>query len=298
MISLDIDQTIIDIGLPALAIGVVLGALAVWLFSRHRHKQLLQDLARSEASLKNQEALQQEREAAFELANAKLTQAFADISNRSLRANSDTFLRLAEQNLETQQEKAKRELSEREKAVEDLVKPIRDALEASNKQISELEKARSEAYGGIKSQLEEMQLNQKSLTAETQNLVKALRRPEVRGRWGEITLRRLVELAGMVEHCDFVEQAHTVTDGQIIRPRTTESSSSTSRRRSMRIWKRPKRATMRRERWGLKGTPKTFAPISVCCQRKPTGNNSRPAPKNNSRPAPNLSSCLFRVISS
>jgi DNA recombination protein RmuC len=218
MISLDIDQTIIDIGLPALAIGVVLGALAVWLFSRHRHKQLLQDLARSEASLKNQEALQQEREAAFELANAKLTQAFADISNRSLRANSDTFLRLAEQNLETQQEKAKRELSEREKAVEDLVKPIRDALEASNKQISELEKARSEAYGGIKSQLEEMQLNQKSLTAETQNLVKALRRPEVRGRWGEITLRRLVELAGMVEHCDFVEQAHTVTDGQIIRP--------------------------------------------------------------------------------
>ena len=74
---------------------------------------------------------------------------------------------------------AEGELTEREKAVEALVKPIRDALEASNKQISELEKARSEAYGGIRSQLEAMQLNQQSLTQETKNLVNALRRPEV-----------------------------------------------------------------------------------------------------------------------
>ena len=99
-----------------------------------------------------------------------------------------------------------------------MVRPIRDALEASRKQIAELEKSRSEAYGGIKSQLEAMQLSQKSLTQETQNLVNALRRPEVRGRWGEITLRRLVELAGMVEHCDFVEQVHTSNQGEVIRP--------------------------------------------------------------------------------
>jgi len=160
----------------------------------------------------------EERESAFELANAKLTQTFTELSNRSLQANSDAFLKLAEQRLDTQQEKAKGELNAREKAVEALVKPIRDALEASQKQIAELEKSRSEAYGGIKTQLEEMQLSQKSLKQETQNLVNALRRPEVRGRWGEITLRRLVELAGMVEHCDFVEQVHTETDGQIIRP--------------------------------------------------------------------------------
>ena len=76
---------------------------------------------------------------------------------------------------------------EREKAVENLVKPIRDALEASQKQIAELEKSRSEAYGSIRSQLEEMHSSQKSLKQETQNLVNALRRPEVRGRWGEIT---------------------------------------------------------------------------------------------------------------
>jgi DNA recombination protein RmuC len=147
-----------------------------------------------------------------------LTQAFAELSHRSLQANSDTFLKLAEQRLETQQEKARGELTEREKAVEALVKPINEAIKASQEQIAELEKSRREAYGGIKNQLEEMQLNQKSLKQETQNLVNALRRPEVRGRWGEITLRRLVELAGMVEHCDFVEQVHSEADGQVFRP--------------------------------------------------------------------------------
>ena len=218
MISVSLDPVYLDIGLPALGIGLVLGVLIAWLVARRKHKALQAELAQATSRLKHQEALQEERQAAFELANAKLTSAFAEISNRSLRANSDTFLQLAQQNLETQQEKAKRELGEREKAVEDLVKPIRDALAASQKQIAELEKARSEAYGGIKSQLREMQDSQKWLAQETRNLVKALRRPEVRGRWGEITLRRLVELAGMVEHCDFVEQAHSISDGQVIRP--------------------------------------------------------------------------------
>lgn len=218
MISFSPDPVYVQVGLPALGLGIVIGLGVMALIARRRRQILQADLAQAETRLKTQQALEDERRAAFELANARLTEAFSDISNRSLRANSDTFLQLARQNLETQQEKAKRELGEREKAVEDLVKPIRDALEASQKQIAELEKARSEAYGGIKSQLEEMQSSQKSLAQETQNLVKALRRPEVRGRWGEITLRRLVELAGMVEHCDFVEQAHSVSDGQIIRP--------------------------------------------------------------------------------
>jgi DNA recombination protein RmuC len=218
MISFSIDPVYVSVGLPALGIGLALGLLLMGIVARSKRKALLDDLEQAEVRLKNQEALEEERKAAFELANARLVEAFSDVSNRSLRANSDTFLQLARQNLETHQEKAKRELSEREKAVENLVKPIRDALEASQRQISELEKARSEAYGGIKSQLEEMQSSQKWLAQETQNLVKALRRPEVRGRWGEITLRRLVELAGMVEHCDFVEQVHTASDSQVIRP--------------------------------------------------------------------------------
>ena len=218
MFSVTIDPLYVQIGLPALGIGLLAGLLVMWLIARHGRKQLLDRLEDAETGLKNQELIQAEREAAFELANAKLTQAFADISNRSLRANSDTFLKLAEQNLETRQAKVESDFEKREKAVEELVKPIQDALQASHKQINDLEKARSEAYGGIKSQLESMQLSQKSLTQETQNLVKALRRPEVRGQWGEITLRRLVELAGMVEHCDFVEQVHTVGDDQVIRP--------------------------------------------------------------------------------
>lgn len=218
MISVTIDPVYVEVGLPALAIGLAVGVLITWLVYRGKQKNLVREIKVIEGNLKNQEALQAERETAFDLANARLSKAFSDLANQSLRSNSENFLRLAEQNLSTHQEKAKRELSEREKAVEALVKPIRDSLEASQKQISELERARSEAYGGIKNQLEAMQLSQKSLTQETQNLVKALRRPEVRGRWGEITLRRLVELAGMVEHCDFVEQVHTVTDGQAIRP--------------------------------------------------------------------------------
>ncbi len=211
MNSITIDPLLLEYGLPALGLGLLLGALISWAFYRRRQRAL-------EAQIQNQESIQKEREIAFEAANAQLTRAFSDLANQSLKSNSETFLQLAEQNLGTQQEKAKRELSEREKAVEALVKPIREALDASQRQISELEKSRSEAYGSIKSQLEEMHSSQKSLKQETQNLVNALRRPEVRGRWGEITLRRLVELAGMVEHCDFQEQVHTVGEGQIIRP--------------------------------------------------------------------------------
>lgn len=206
-----INPLLIQFGLPGLALGLVIGLLAGWLSFGRRQRQLA-------AQLKNQEALQQERQIAFETARAQLTASFSDLANQTLRANSETFLRLAEQNLGTHQERAKRELGDREKAIEGLVKPIRDALDASRKQISELEKSRSEAYGGIKSHLEAMKISQQTLAQETQNLVKALRRPEVRGRWGEITLRRLVELAGMVEHCDFQEQVHTVGEGQVIRP--------------------------------------------------------------------------------
>jgi DNA recombination protein RmuC len=208
----------LQVGGPALAAGVLLGGLFAWLFFRGRRNRQRLEIEALQARIKSQDALQLERESAFEAATGRLARAFSDLANQSLKSNSENFLRLAEQNLSTQQEKAKRELSEREQAVENLVKPIRDALHQSQMQIGELEKARSEAYGSIRSQLETMQLSQQSLAQETQNLVNALRRPQVRGRWGEITLRRLVELAGMVEHCDFQEQVHTTDDERTIRP--------------------------------------------------------------------------------
>ena len=177
MNPMDFNTALLQIGGPAMLLGLLLGALIAWLVSSRRQ-------ARLEAMLGNKEALELEREKAFEAARAQLTGTFSDIANKSLKSNSENFLRLAEQNLGAQQDKAKRDLGDREKAIEGLVKPIQEALQASQKQITELEKSRSEAYGGIKSQLESMQLSQQSLAKETQNLVNALRRPEVRGRWG------------------------------------------------------------------------------------------------------------------
>ena len=218
MNTITINPLWIEIGGPALAAGLLLGGLITWLIFRSRQRRLQESVESLNDRLKDQDALQAERESAFEAATSRLAKAFSDLSNQSLKANSENFLRLAEQNLGAQHERAKRELGDREQAVENLVKPIKDALHQSQTQIAALEKSRSEAYGGIKSQLETMQINQQSLTQETKNLVNALRRPEVRGRWGEITLRRLVELAGMVEHCDFQEQVHTSNDEKIIRP--------------------------------------------------------------------------------
>jgi DNA recombination protein RmuC len=219
MPKIEINPVFLEVGLPALLLGLVLGALIAWLVARNRRRALQRTIHTLETRIKDQDELQHERDAAFEVATGRLATAFSELANQSLRSNSENFLRLAEQNLATHQEKAKRELGDREQAIENLVKPIRDALQQSQQQIAALESARSEAYGSIKSQLESMQTSQQSLAQETQNLVKALRRPEVRGRWGEITLRRLVELAGMVEHCDFQEQVHTVDqDDKIFRP--------------------------------------------------------------------------------
>ena len=218
MNTISISSQWLEYGGPALAGGLVLGGLVVWLALRARQRGLEETISTLGNKIKDQDVMQAERDAAFEAASSRLVSAFSDLSQQSLKSNSENFLRLAEQNLGVQHERAKRELGEREQAVENLVKPIKDALHQSQAQIAALEKSRSEAYGGIKSQLAAMQDNQKSLTQETQNLVNALRRPEVRGRWGEITLRRLVELAGMVEHCDFQEQVHTSNDDKVIRP--------------------------------------------------------------------------------
>ena len=218
MYALEINPLWLEFGGPALAAGVLIGGLAGWFIARRRQRRLEETIEEQDARIRSQEAVQAERQAAFDAAKSELIEAFGNLTQQSLRSNSEQFLKLAEQNLARQNERAKAELGEREKAVESLVRPIREALKASQDQISELEKARSEAYGGITAQLESMQAAQKYLAQETQNLVNALRRPEVRGRWGEITLRRLVELAGMVEHCDFQEQVHSVGEGQVIRP--------------------------------------------------------------------------------
>lgn len=217
-VSVQIDPGYWEIGGPAFLIGIVLGAFGAYVIAWTRRRGLQQEIDRLERHVSELDAARSDRDNAIDAATDRLAAAFSELASQSLKANSDTFLKLAEQNLGVHQERAKRELGDREKAIEGLVKPLQDALSQSRQQISALEKARSEAYGDIRAQLHTMQQSQSSLAQETQNLVNALRRPEVRGRWGEITLRRLVELAGMVEHCDFQEQVHTSNDEQIIRP--------------------------------------------------------------------------------
>ncbi len=214
-ISLPLDW--IFIAAIGVTVGLVVGVLIEWLFGRVIVARVQAERDKLNAEIQHQDELRKEREEAIEVAATQLQSSFGELANRSLKDNSDMFLKLAEQNLGAQQERAKGELTERAKAVETLVKPIADALKKTEAQISELEKARSEAYGSIRSQLTAMQQGQQNLQTETRNLVNALRRPEVRGQWGEMTLKRLAELAGMVEHCDFSEQV-TTTGEQSLRP--------------------------------------------------------------------------------
>lgn len=145
----------------------------------------------------------------------RLREAFRALAAESLKDNNEQFLRLAEENLRRFQQQAKGELEQKEKSIENLVKPINEALKKTTEQIEALERDRRQTHGAISQHLQSMVENQKALQDETRNLVNALRKPEVRGRYGEMTLRRIAELAGMVEHCDFTEQEQT---GDGLRP--------------------------------------------------------------------------------
>jgi len=201
-------------GLVGLGIGLLAGRAAL----RRRVEALTGENIRLQERLGSEERLRAEREQALELAQERITARFDTLAGDTLRKVSDDFLRLARQSLNTEHEKARSELGARQQAVETLVKPIGDALKRTEEQIRALEKSREQAYGNIHAQLRSMTRIQEALQLETRNLVTALRRPEVRGQWGEITLHRLVELAGMVEHCDFIEQSHTDTGDGAVRP--------------------------------------------------------------------------------
>lgn len=201
------EPLLVVVGCLTLAAGLLLGLLLEGVFGRSRRLSLERELEARDRDIKNQEALSAEREHALELAQERLGNVFGQLAKEQLSHNTETFLRLAQEKLAGQQQRADHQLAARQQAVEAMVKPIGDALAATERQVKAMEHARQEAYGGIKAQLAAMAEGQEALKTETRQLVTALRRPEVRGQWGEITLRRLVELAGMVEHCDFVEQS-------------------------------------------------------------------------------------------
>ena len=169
-------------------------------------------------------ALQEERKQAkeklalLEEAKKALSDQFKALAAEALKHNNQSFLDLAKTNFEKHHEAAKGDLEKRQEAINGLVKPVKDSLDKVDAKIQELEKARVGAYSGITEQIKSLTDGQTQLRAETANLVQALRTPNVRGRWGEIQLHRVVEMAGMVDHCDFYEQQSVDTEEGRLRP--------------------------------------------------------------------------------
>jgi DNA recombination protein RmuC len=164
--------------------------------------------------------LDAERRQAAERADAerRLGEAFATVSREALDRNARSFLELAGTRLAQQQAEAKGDLDQRRQAVETLVSPLKDALVRVEAEIAGIEKARQHAYAGLSAQVRGLTETQERLRTETAHLASALRSPQARGRWGEVQLRRVVELAGMVHHCDFVEQSTVERAGTVRRP--------------------------------------------------------------------------------
>ncbi|TKS58987.1 MAG: recombinase RmuC [Nitrospira sp.] len=233
-----------------LGIGLLLGGVLVglWVTSRLRaqsqraeatvdelRKQL--DLERQEGSLVRRELAdaQQARVAAetriedttkqladqkelLDQARQELMGSFQALSGEALKQNNEAFLKLAAVSFESLHVKAEGELAQRQQAIDGLVRPLHESLQRYDEQMRLLEQSRQSAYGGLDQHLRSLAESHQRLQQETGNLVKALRAPTVRGQWGEITLKRVAELAGMVDHCDFVEQQSVTGDDGRFRP--------------------------------------------------------------------------------
>lgn len=193
--------------ITASSVGLLIGFLLAYLRTMHY-----------KSALSAERRIQNEKLKLLDQANEKLSDSFSALSSRALQQNNEAFLKLAEQNLNKHQVQAKNELEQRKKSIEVMVKPIRDTLEKTEIQLHNMEKERKEAFGSLTEHLRQMSDTQIRLQKETGNLVSALRRPEIRGQWGEMTLKRLAELAGMTDHCDFYEQESVNTDSGILRP--------------------------------------------------------------------------------
>lgn len=180
-----------------------------------RLKSLVAEL---DTRLVEQAKAAQEKTELMVQAQLKLTDSFKALSAEALKSNNQSFLELATVKLEKFQETAKNDLQIRQKAIDETVKPVKESLEKFDHKIQEIEKYRTATYMTLTEQIRSLSSLQSQLQQETSNLVKALRMPNVRGRWGEIQLKRVVEMAGMVEHCDFSQQESAATDDRKLRP--------------------------------------------------------------------------------
>ena len=195
--------------------GAVAGFAVAWFLRQSREVpervRLETQLAEARKALEDQKRLLDESQ-------EKLENAFKALASDALRSSNESFLKLAQETLQKHLAQASGDLDLRKKAVEDLVKPITDQLKVYQEKADAMERERQTAYGGLTTLLTSVAQTQEKLKSETGSLVSALRRPNVRGQWGEFTLRRVVELAGMTEHCDFQVQETVASEGGVQRP--------------------------------------------------------------------------------
>jgi DNA recombination protein RmuC len=182
------------------------------------HTDLVAGKARLESALEAERKTSNEKIELVTRASEELRNAFKAMAADALKSNNSSFLVIAEETLKRFQSQARGDLDARQKAVADMVAPVRDSLNKVDAQIQQMEVARGDAYGELRAQVQSLITTQKELQSETGNLVKALRTPNVRGRWGEIQLRRVVEIAGMLSYCDFAEQESVTTENGRLRP--------------------------------------------------------------------------------
>ncbi|MGF1643918.1 MAG: DNA recombination protein RmuC [Thiotrichales bacterium] len=210
-------STLLALLLAALS-GFALGYLVAALRGQRELRQLSVEKTRLETELNADQQHFEEQLGLLHDARDSLSQHFALLSRQALRTNSSLFLRLAEQSLKLQHARSASDLQQRQQAIGQLLDPIRDALTKTERQLHQIEQERATAQGALTQQLNALAEAETRLRRETQTLANALKRPDVRGRWGELTLKRLAELAGMVEHCDFYEQETQSGTDATLRP--------------------------------------------------------------------------------
>jgi DNA recombination protein RmuC len=198
--------------ITGLVIGVIVGAIGSWLVSRTGH-------ARIQTELDKERAIHTERLKAYGDAESKLRDAFQALSADALKTNNEAFLSLAETRMREARTEAAGDIEARKKAIENLLAPMARTLEQVDREIKDAERRRVESGAQLMQRIASLDTAGQGLRDETRRLTDALKRPGVRGRWGELQLKRVVELAGMIEYCDFMEQ-HTVqgADDDRIRP--------------------------------------------------------------------------------
>ncbi|MGC6454955.1 MAG: DNA recombination protein RmuC [Coraliomargaritaceae bacterium] len=210
----------------ALGLGILLGAAGCFVFmqlslrSEREEKRVLgENLVRLEAQREAENKAAEEKLSLLESARDQLKESFQALSSEALSKNNESFLNLAKTALEKYQEGARGDLEKRQESIQKTVEPVNKALEQFRKRVDSMEERRTAADAGLREQLQQLGESQLRLSQTTSSLVGALRKPEGRGQWGELQLRRTVELAGMINYCDFVEQASVETgEGDRLRP--------------------------------------------------------------------------------